>query len=530
MALQQIPQSGSEMNQGLVSYGTLDECLPFTSMLNLRIAFQKCVRRASILGNSPLRHHTSRSSNVIHISRLSYSNGNIEEAEGSSISAQKDRKKLKISSSNAIHISRLSYSNDNSEEAEGASMSYRYIKDREKQADAIKSPQAIANDPQANEILSSSEKKPPPAIANDPEVNSTPPAIEDEKAQNSKNLNFRRYHICVRGFSKAMPGIRQCQPFVLEKFYSQFGKLIQCVLYKNKHRVPKARVVFESKKAMDRALESSPHRINQEQVTAEIGTYQNQFNDLRVFDLSHETTEESLRAFYSRFGNLIYCGVNKGSEIGKSNGRGYVTFASHEELDRALDAQPHVIDGSEVFLRYSTGELDLMIMEVPEGITEESLRTFFSQYGRVRRCEWLKGKNRIVHAFLTFSTVDEVNRAMADRPHIIDNNILKTDYPIKQGLFSIFVGSLPENTTPESLFKAFSKFGKIVYLEVLNGNGRRISGKNQRGRYGSVSYGTRQEADKAVDANPHEIDGVIVNVRKATDKPVDKSRVVSNRK
>ncbi|KAI1696007.1 RNA recognition motif domain-containing protein [Ditylenchus destructor] len=237
---------------------------------------------------------------------------------------------------------------------------------------------------------------------------------------------------------------------------------------------------------MDRALESSPHRIQQEHVTAEIGTHHRQFN-LRVLDLSPETTEESLRAFYSRF----------------------------LKLDRALDAQPHVIDGSEVFLNYSTDELDLMVKEMPEGITEESLHSFFSQYGRVRRCERVTGKSGKAHAFLTFSTVNEVNRAMSDRPHILDKNLLKTDYPGKPGLFPIFVGSLPENVSRMSLFNAFSQFGNIVHLEIRN-NG------NQSRPYGFVSYGTRQEASKALNAGPHEVDGVSVDVKKAKERNKEK--------
>ncbi|KAI1696006.1 hypothetical protein DdX_19276 [Ditylenchus destructor] len=158
--------------------------LPFTSMLNLRFAFQKCVPRASILGNSPICHQTPRSSNAIHISRLSYSDGNTQEAESTS------------------------------QQMTHAEMNHS------KKAEATKSP---------------------PAIANDPEVNSAPPAIEDEtlkKVQKSMNLDFRRYHIFVRGYS------RNISQKMLEKFYSQFGQVIQCVLYKNKQGVPEALVVF----------------------------------------------------------------------------------------------------------------------------------------------------------------------------------------------------------------------------------------------------------------------------------------------
>ncbi|KAI1711278.1 RNA recognition motif domain-containing protein [Ditylenchus destructor] len=365
-----------------------------------------------------------------------------------------------------------------------------------KLADAIKSPPVIANDPEANENPSSSKIKAASDMTNDPEVNSTPPVIKDEtenKAQKSKNLDFRRYHICVRGFSKKI------SRDMLEEYYSQFGKVIRCHMYKNEQGTgpPQAIVTFSSKKAMQRALKSPRHHIKGEVVTAEIGARESELV-LRVLDLSPETTEESLRDFYSKYGNPTRCVVNQFPSRGKSP-IGYVTFASQEELDRALDAQPHLIDGSEVFLRYSTNELDLMVSEVPEGITEESLRTFFSRYGQVRRCEWTKGNTGYTHAFLSFSSLNEVNRAMEDRPHIIDKKILKTDFIGKRGLFPIFVGSLPENANRISLFKAFSKFGKIVHLEVRNDGGM-----NQRGPYGFVSYGSWKEV-RAFNSGGHSI-------------------------
>ncbi|KAI1711262.1 RNA recognition motif domain-containing protein [Ditylenchus destructor] len=521
-----------------------EECLSFTLMITLRVALQKCVRKASILGNSQICHHTSRSCNAIHISRLAYSNGNSEVAENAS------------------------------QHAETNNLS---------KADAIKSPPAIANDPEANEILSSSENKPaldmangpesnstPPVIkdetvskaqksknldfrmpqfslynaqmgsgrsenkpapdmTNDPEANSTPPVIENDpdkktqnpsnadsealnKSQSSNNLEFRRYHIFVRGFSENVT------VDALQEFYSRFGEVIRCsIRFSDQKNQREGIVVFSSKKAMYRALSSLPHRICGEKVRAQKGFLQKELS-LRVQNLSPETTEESLRDFYSKFGNLTQCLVKNNPETGKPQ-IGYVSFASHGELDRALDAQPHLIDGSEVFLGYGTDELDLMVKEVPNGITEESLRTFFSQYGQVRRCEWMTGKTGIYnHAFVGFSTLDEVNRAMADRPHVIDRKLLKTEYAGKCSSYIIFVGSLPQSTTTSALFKAFNKFGKIVYLEVLVRKFDDSPMSPESDRIGFVHYGTQQEADNVLNSGPHMVEGAIVKVDLSTEQ------------
>ncbi|KAI1711250.1 RNA recognition motif domain-containing protein [Ditylenchus destructor] len=354
---------------------------------------------------------------------------------------------------------------------------------------------------------SSAHNKPLPETVNSPETN---PLITQGKALNktksSKNLELRKYHILVRGFSKAMT------EDMLREFYSKFGQVINCRIMDGKQfREPHAYVVFSSKKSMNNAVNSPTHRINNEKVSAKVGYNEHELT-LRVLNLSPETTEESLRKFYSRFGSVKRCEVKKNSETGESK-IGYVAFASHENLDRALDAQPHFIDGSEVFLKYAAGDLDLEIKNVPEGITEETLRAFFSKYGRLRQCQCHVSKvTGRPQAYVSFSAIDEVNRAMEDRPHVIDQKILRTEFMSKSGTFSLFVGSLPENADRISLFKAFSKFGKIVHLELHNDGGM-----DQRGPYGFVSYGTKEEADKALNTRPHKVEGSVVNVRIASE-------------
>ncbi|KAI1703633.1 RNA recognition motif domain-containing protein [Ditylenchus destructor] len=355
----------------------------------------------------------------------------------------------------------------------------------------------------ANRTISMTAAMPPQGIANEPKAVKSS-SIAESKASNptksSNKLDFRRYHIWACGFSENVT------EDMLREFYSRFGEVVSCSVRKQRNGEMSAVVAFSSKKAMNRALQSVQHRINNERVFVTVWTGPHEL-ELRLLNLSPKTTEESLKKFYSKFGKVTRCALNKAPRPS------YVIFASHDDLDRALDAQPHVIDGSEVFLKYASGELDLIIKNVPEGITEESLRTHFSQYGQLRQCELLKTSDGNKHGYVSFSAIDEVNRAIEDRPHIIDQKILRTEFLNKSCSFSLFVGSLPENATLESLFNAFSKFGKIVYLELHNDGGM-----NQRGPYGFVSYGTKQEADNALNTRPYKVDGSIVYVRIASQK------------
>ncbi|KAI1702988.1 RNA recognition motif domain-containing protein [Ditylenchus destructor] len=91
--------------------------------------------------------------------------------------------------------------------------------------------------------------------------------------------------------------------------------------------------------------------------------------------------------------------------------------------------------------------------------------------------------------------VVDVNRAVDDSPHIINGNPLRENETLRVNLCgrsinaALFVGSLPENVTEETLREEFSKYGKPVYWELRN------DGKfDQSGPYGIVTYSSEQEA------------------------------------
>ncbi|KAI1710643.1 RNA recognition motif domain-containing protein [Ditylenchus destructor] len=191
---------------------------------------------------------------------------------------------------------------------------------------------------------------------------------------------------------------------------------------------------------MDRALNSLPHCIDGKEIkNVKLGVLGRKQLTLLVLDLSPKTTKKNARSV------LL-------------------------QMHLALDAQPHVIDGTEVFLQYATHDLDLFVTDMPEGITKEALLAFYSKYGQLRECRLHKGKTGIPHAFMSYSAVDEVNRVMEDRPHIIDGKPLKIKLLGRSHFTSVFlfVGSLPKSVTEETLRIEFSKFGKLVFWKVEN--------------------------------------------------------------
>ncbi|KAI1708665.1 RNA recognition motif domain-containing protein [Ditylenchus destructor] len=320
--------------------------------------------------------------------------------------------------------------------------------------------------------------------------------------------NFKKNQIIVHGLPQDTSQI------ALRKFYSQFGQVTHCIISRDEGNISRgyAFVSFKSGKAVDLALNSLPHCIDGKEISDVHRTRSDRKRELtlRVFDLSLETTEESLREFYSRFGQLTRCELNLNPKTEVRYGT--VAFSKQEELDRALDAEPHVIDGSEVFLKYLTSELDLYIRAVPEGMTIESLEKFFSKYGELRDCRFNKSLTDQNNAYVCFASIDAVNRALADRPHFVKGKLVKTTFAnrARQAAFSLFIGSLPENATEKSLVETFSKFGKLVHWQL------RDDGKlNQSAPYGFVSYGSAEEALTALNNGPHLIEGTTLDVRKA---------------
>ncbi|KAI1705228.1 RNA recognition motif domain-containing protein [Ditylenchus destructor] len=458
-------------------------------MSSLRNILQRCARNASILGGTPLQIQCASTFNPVY--------------------------------SDPTYISRQTYSSDENEANKNANDPLQkyilHMMNAKKSPPNIiyakKSRSKIAADQKASKSFRADSAQKTPFVQTDP-TKSSPNVAKDQKAPNApifnkKNLNLRKYYIRVDGLSK------ETTPESLREFYSQFGEITFYGIVFKGEPGQFGSVAFSSRIAMDLALNSLPHCIDGKVIkNVRPGILARKQLTLNVLDLSPKTTTQSLKAFYSRFGRLKDWRIKKAKEATTAEfGQvGEVTFANEEDMHRALDAQPHVIDDSEVFLQYATFDLDFLVQEISEAITEEDLIAFYSKYGHLRRCRLFRGQNGNLQAFVSYSAIDEINRAMDDRPHIIGGKPLKIRSLASGNLFSVslVVGSLPESVTEETLRKEFSKYGKPIFWKLENdGN------FNQSGPYGIVAYGRDEEALNALNSGPHTIQGAVVDVRKA---------------
>ncbi|KAJ3994890.1 hypothetical protein F5050DRAFT_397379 [Lentinula boryana] len=104
--------------------------------------------------------------------------------------------------------------------------------------------------------------------------------------------------------------------------------------------------------------------------------------------------------------------------------------------------------------------------------TDEGLRAYFSQFGKVDACTIMRdptGRSRCF-AFLTFEDPASVNAVMV-KEHVLDGKIIDPKRAIPrqehQRATKLFIGGLAGSVTSESMREFFSQFGRVVDSTVM---------------------------------------------------------------
>ncbi|KAK2119569.1 Heteroproteinous nuclear ribonucleoprotein A1 [Saguinus oedipus] len=133
-----------------------------------------------------------------------------------------------------------------------------------------------------------------------------------------------------------------------------------------------------------------------------------QLRKLFIGGLSFETTDESLRSHFEQWGTLTDCVVTRDPNTKRSRGFGFVTYATVEEVDAAMNARPHKVDGRVVNQRELSQEKILK-----------------DQYGKIEVIEIMtdrgSGKKR-GFAFVTFDDHDSVDKIVIQKYHTVNGH------------------------------------------------------------------------------------------------------------
>uniref|UniRef100_W5N2Q4 RRM domain-containing protein n=1 Tax=Lepisosteus oculatus TaxID=7918 RepID=W5N2Q4_LEPOC len=112
--------------------------------------------------------------------------------------------------------------------------------------------------------------------------------------------------------------------------------------------------------------------------------------------------------------------------------------------------------------------------------TDDGLRQHFEQYGQLTDCVVVQNqqlKRSRCFGFVTYSTPEEADAAMAARPHVLDGNnvelkraVAREDAGKPEALAKvkkIFIGGLKDDVEDEHLSSYFSQFGAIEKAEAF---------------------------------------------------------------
>ncbi|XP_044526443.1 growth hormone-regulated TBC protein 1 isoform X3 [Gracilinanus agilis] len=162
-----------------------------------------------------------------------------------------------------------------------------------------------------------------------------------------------------------------------------------------------------------------------------------QLRKLFIGGLSFETTDDSLREHFEKWGTLTDCVVMRDPQTKRSRGFGFVTYSCVEEVDAAMCARPHKVDGRVVEPKRAVSREDsvkpgahltmkkIFVGGIKEDTEEYNLRDYFEKYGKIETIEVMEdrqsGKKR-GFAFVTFDDHDTVDKIVVQKYHTINGH------------------------------------------------------------------------------------------------------------
>ncbi|KAK0560903.1 hypothetical protein OC844_003497 [Tilletia horrida] len=154
--------------------------------------------------------------------------------------------------------------------------------------------------------------------------------------------------------------------------------------------------------------------------------------------------------------------------------------------------------------------------------TEDSLRTYMSQFGKVIQCSVMRdqatGRSR-GFGFLTFEDPKAVNQVMV-KEHFLDGKLIdpKRAIPRPEQVrsYKLFVGGISNSTSSESFRRFFEQFGEVVDVTLMMD---KDTGRS-RG-YGFVTFSDEKPIANVMGQSELLLDGKSVDVRRAHQRDRD---------
>ena len=349
---------------------------------------------------------------------------------------------------------------------------------------------------------------------------------------------------------------------VMRNYFERYGALSDCVVMRRPDTLQSRGfgfVTFVHPESLEQcmAVGSSSHWIDGRQVELSRATAKNPAKtfgggnsgyggrdaakpilgdvevDRRLFigRLSFTTSDEALRDYFGRWGQLESGSVMRWPETLKSRGFGFVTFKFTQSMEQCLaHAGTHTLDGSEIVITRARNKVDggssapggakrkwndddggdsdepydpeskalrrLFLGRLSFGTTDELVRDYFERFGPLEEINVMKfpdsGKSR-GFGFITFEQAQSVDDCQAARPHALDGKIIevkratarrgdaKNSPEAMAEVKKLWVGGFTEETSDEDITEYFEQFGgRVLAVEQVRYGRYRVLGTSNR--------------------------------------------------
>ncbi|XP_052716869.1 RNA-binding protein Musashi homolog 2-like isoform X1 [Crassostrea angulata] len=154
--------------------------------------------------------------------------------------------------------------------------------------------------------------------------------------------------------------------------------------------------------------------------------------------LSWQTTVESLKDHFGRFGEIKEAMVMKDPTTKRSRGFGFVTYKDPASVDTCLENGPHILDNKTVdpkvaFPRKAQPKMvtrtkKIFVGGLSAATTVEDVKNYFSQYGKIEDAMLMFDKTTNRHrgfGFVTFENEDVVDKVCEIHFHEINKKMVE---------------------------------------------------------------------------------------------------------